>query len=380
VVPVLFYPTWFKPLLRALFVLLIVVAAYFSLHFLIPLTYPFLIGWIIALLVEPSVKWLERRARLPRWAAVTLILFLLLTLFFSLLIFIVAEIVVELTRLADFLPVLINKVGQHIFDAFTRKDTDFRRIIDTIQSYLAKNPQHQQRISASIQENIGIIANKGTELITSILAWIGDFLGNLPFMLTVLVFITLATFFISLDWPRLSHTVIGLIPSRVQKTIGLVMDDLKRALFGFIRAQLTLISITAIIMFVGLLILNVPYAFTIAFFVGLLDLMPYLGVGTILIPWIAYLFLTDNMELGAGLTVVYAVIIVVRQLLEPKLVASNVGLDPLLTLIALFVGLNLYGFLGLVAGPVTVVILLALHRANVFRDIWHFIIGTGKEQ
>jgi predicted PurR-regulated permease PerM len=100
-----------------------------------------------------------------------------------------------------------------------------------------------------------------------------------------------------------------------------------------------------------------------------------LGVGAVLVPWVIYLFITGNIHLGIGLSIVYGVIIVVRQFLEPKLVASNVGLDPLLTLISLFVGLKLFGFLGLIIGPVTSVILLALHRAHVFSDIWKFIIG-----
>ena len=128
-------------------------------------------------------------------------------------------------------------------------------------------------------------------------------------------------------------------------------------------------------MLIGLLILNIPYAITIALLIGLVDLPPYLGVGAVLVPWFLYLFFTGNTKLGLGLLIIYGVIVVVRQLLEPNLLSSNVGLDPLLTLIALFVGLKLFGFLGIIIGPVTVVVILALHRAQVFRDIWMFIKG-----
>jgi predicted PurR-regulated permease PerM len=74
-----------------------------------------------------------------------------------------------------------------------------------------------------------------------------------------------------------------------------------------------------------------------------------------------------------GLLILYVVLLVVRQMLEAKLVSSNVGLDPLTTLIALFVGLNLFGFIGLIIGPVSVVVMIALYRAHVFRDLWRFI-------
>lgn len=128
-------------------------------------------------------------------------------------------------------------------------------------------------------------------------------------------------------------------------------------------------------MLIGLTILKVPYAFTIAFIIGLVDLLPYLGVGAVLVPWIIYLFLTGNLQWAIGLSITYGIIITVRQFLEPKLVASSIGIDPLLTLISLFVGLKLFGMIGLILGPVTVVILMALHRARVFQDVWKYILG-----
>lgn len=372
------HQNWIGPVLRASIVVLIIIIGYMVITFTLPLLYPFVIGLLIAMLIEPLVSWLVRRVRIPRFLAVTIVLLLLLSLLFSLLIFIIAEIVIELTRLAEFLPGFLNKTGQNIFDLFTKENSDFKRLMDTVQNYLEKNPQHEQRISASIEENIGILANKGTELISEILGAIGAFLSNLPYYVTVLVFITLAAFFISLDWPRLRNKALPWIPNHIQKTVGTVVRDLKKALFGFIRAQLTLISITAVIMLIGLLILKVPYAFTLALIIGAIDLLPYLGVGAVFVPWIIYLFLIGNLRLAIGLAIIYGIILVVRQALEPKLVASNVGIDPLVTLIALFVGLKLFGILGLILGPVTVVLLFALHRTNVFRDIWNYIRGTSE--
>ena len=370
------YPQWMGIILRSLLVIGVLLGTYLLISITMPLLYPFVIGWMIAMFIEPMIRWLNKKAKIPRWAGVALILLLLLSLLLSLVIFLVAEIVVELTKLADFLPVIFDKVGQTFVQTFTKEDTDFRRIIDTVQTYLEKNPEHEQRISQSIQENIGIIANKGTELITGILAAIGQFISNLPYLITVLVFITLAALFIGLDWPRLRKKILWVIPDNIQVTLWTVTTDLKKALLGFLRAQLTLVTITAVIMLIGLSILQVPYAFTIAFIIGLVDLLPYLGVGAVLVPWIIYLFLTGNLQWAIGLSITYGVIIIVRQFLEPKLVASSIGIDPLLTLIALFVGLKLFGILGLILGPVTVVILMALHRAHVFQDIWKYILGN----
>jgi sporulation integral membrane protein YtvI len=366
---------WVQPLLRTLTVILIAIVAIYLIRFTLPLIYPFLIGWIIAMLIEPIVRWLEKRVRIPRWVSVTLILLFVLSLILSLVIFIVAEMVMELTHLAEMLPSILSQAREILIDVFTREDTILKRMIDTVQNFLEKNPQHQQRISETIEQNIGLLANKGTQWITAILKGMGAFLGNLPYFLTVSAFITLSAFFIGLDWPRLRFQIKKWIPLRAQQTGGIVVNDLKKALSGFIRAQLILISISAFIMFIGLLVLQVPYAFSIALVVGLTDLLPYVGVSAVAIPWITYLLLKGDMHLGVGVTILFIIIIVVRNLLEPKLVASSVGLDPLLTLIAIFAGLKLFGVLGLILGPVTAVILMTLHRAHVFRDIWRFIHG-----
>lgn len=363
---------WSAMSLRGLVVIAIIVTAGFFAYFAIPLVYPFIIGWLIAMSIEPSVRWLEVRAKTPRWVSVTIILIFVISLLFFLVFFLAAELVIELTHLAEFLPSFIQKIGQQFLTSFT-SDSNVSRLIDTIQSYLEKNPHHKQQITNSLQDNLVGFANKGTLVITSILSSIGATLSNLPFFLTVLVFITLSAFFMGFRHPHIREGISTVTPVRVKETVGMVLFDIKKALFGFMRAQLILISITAVLMFIGLLILRVPYAFTIALLIGLSDLLPYVGVGIIVIPWISYLFLIDNVELAIGLSVVYGILIIVRQIMEPRLVASNIGLDPLLTLIALFVGLQLFGFLGLILGPVILVIGNALYRANFFRDLWRFI-------
>ena len=157
-----------------------------------------------------------------------------------------------------------------------------------------------------------------------------------------------------------------LLPEKAKTSGKTVFIDLKKALFGFIKAQLTLISITAVIILIGLLILRVDYAITIALVAGIVDIIPYLGTGVVFVPWIIYVAIGGDMGLAIGLGVLYIVVLVQRQIMEPKILSSNIGLDPLATLIALFVGFKLIGFLGLIVGPVTLVIISTLYRAQCF--------------
>ncbi|EGK07176.1 sporulation integral membrane protein YtvI [Desmospora sp. 8437] len=367
-------------LLRTLLVVAVTVSAYYLCVLAFPLTYPFLIGWLIAMSVEPAVRLLEVRARFPRWAGVTLTLIMLVGGTLSLLIYLVSRIVMELTNLAEYLPQFFNRMNQYLLDTFIRENGELNEMIHNIQKYMENNPRQSSEILTSIRENLGVVTNKGTQFITDILAGIGSFLGNLPYYATVLVFIILAAFFIGIDWPRLRGRLLSLIPGRVSKTGNLVIRDLKKALFGFVRAQLTLISITAVIVWIGLSLLGVEYALILALITGAVDLLPYLGVGTVMVPWATYLMLAGNFRFGLAIAVLYVVILVVRQTLEPKLVATNIGISPLLTLVALFIGLKLFGVFGLILGPVITVLLLALYRAGVFRDLWTYIVhGTSKQ-
>ncbi|WP_028777550.1 sporulation integral membrane protein YtvI [Shimazuella kribbensis] len=363
---------------RSIFIIILVITAYYLLVFSIPLLYPFLIGWIIAMLIEPIIRVLDQKCKIPRLLGSFLVLFLLLSLLLTSVIFLIAGIVVELTNLAQKLPSFFNDLGELLFQKFVQQNTMLTHIMDTIQSYLQKNPSQQASIQASIQENLSALTKQGTMLITDIISGIGSFLGNLPYLITVLVFITLATFFISLKWPRMNVRIQSMVPESIRQTSGSIMSDLKKALVGFIRAQLTLITISSLIMYIGLLILQVPYAISIALIIGIVDLLPYLGVGAVLVPWIIYLFFIGNFHLAIGLSIVYLVILITRQSIEPKLVATSVGLDPLVTLIALFIGLNLLGVLGFVVGPTVAVIIIALHKAHIFQDVWNFILNGKK--
>lgn len=370
---------WLGIGIRFAIVLAIAVASYYGIIFLVPLIYPFLIGWLIAMAIEPGVQFLHRRLRMPRWASVTFLLLLTVSIISSLLVLLISKVVSELTRLASSLPEYLDNFSQYLFDTILSPDSTITGLILTVQEYLQQHPEHQKEIVESIRNNLGSLTEIGTDLITSVIAGIGSFLGNLPFFITVLLFILLAAFFIAIDWPRLRQVLINILPSHISQTGKMIFKDLRRSLIGFVKAQLTLVIVTGIIVLAGLWILGIEYALTIALITCVIDLLPYLGVGSLLIPWGIYLLLMGNYSLGIGILVVYGVVTVVRQLLEPKLVSANIGLNPLLTLIALFVGLQLFGISGLILGPILGVMIITFHRSGVFRDLWSYIKGKPKQ-
>jgi sporulation integral membrane protein YtvI len=354
-------------------VIAVIILSLFTLYYIWKLAYPFVIAVAIALLINPLVNMLETRGRLPRVWAVVVSLFLIAGIFAGLITLLIAEIVSGANYLSEVLPQHVRTLVTFAEDFIVGQVIPFYHQIAGIFKNLDAGQQ------STILENIETAGSKVAQSA-------GDFLQNffqrlpqliswIPNAASVLIFAALATFFISKDWYTLSAKADRLVPGKAMASGRTVFIDLKKALFGFIRAQFTLISITAIIVLIGLIILRVDYAITIALVSGLVDILPYLGTGAVFVPWIAYEFIAGDAGLGIGLSVLYLVVVVQRQIMEPKILSSSIGLDPLATLIALFAGFKLIGFLGLIVGPVVLVILSTLRRAGVFEDIWRFILG-----
>lgn len=360
-------------LMRVCYVIGIVLGLLVAVTYIAKFTYPFIIAFGLAYLINPLVLFLQRKARLPRALAVLVTLLSIFSALAGLITLLIVEIVAGANYLSSHLPKQLNtliQIGENFF-AFS-----IMPFFERISVLFSSLDQEQQ---TTILENI---QNIGTALTTSIGNFIQDFFQRIPKFIswfpnaaTVIVFSILATFFISNDWNRIRVFFSKLLPQKAKASIGNVLLDLKKAFFGFLKAQFTLVMFTTILVLIGLLVLRIEYAITIALLTGLLDLLPYLGSGTVFLPWIIYEVVSGDFSQAIALSILYIVVIVQRQVMEPKVLSSSIGIDPLLTLISLFVGYKLIGFLGLIAGPIILVILTALHKSHVFRDIWTYIKG-----
>ncbi|MGG3928146.1 sporulation integral membrane protein YtvI [Metabacillus fastidiosus] len=359
--------------LRLLLIICIIAAGLGVIYYLSGLIYPFLIAIALAFLINPLVNFFSIKGKIPRGLAVILAIILLFCLFAGLLTLLVVEIVSGTTYLAKVVPNHFEKLIVYLEIFFVNQIIPLYNQLTAIFNDLGASQQESfisyiQSVGETIASSVGNFIKHFLENIPLIISW-------LPNAATVFVFSLLATFFISKDWYKLKEMLTAILPQKAKVSGKTVFDELKKALIGFIRAQATLISITTIIVLTGLLILRVEYAITIALLIGLIDLLPYLGTGLIFVPWIIYLALSDNVPLAIGIGVLYIVVLVFRQIIEPKVLSSSIGLDPLATLISLFIGFQLIGFLGLIAGPVVLVILKTLHQAGIYQDIWIFIIN-----
>ncbi|MDC3415747.1 sporulation integral membrane protein YtvI [Aquibacillus salsiterrae] len=358
-------------ILRLFLVIGTIISGFIISYYVMKYTYPFIFSILIAMLINPLVNLFEYKIHLPRALSVFLSILLIMAAIAGLITLLIMELISGTTYMAEQIPrhfeTLVSICQQLIVDSIIPIYQKLSIILSGLESY------QQTAILDNIRTLADSFATKGGTILETILTTIPAELSKLPNYITVFIFTLLGTFFISKDWYKLTGLVKKVAPETLIISSSDVITGLKKALFGFIKAQLTLISITALIVLVGLIILQVEHATTIALIIGMVDLLPYLGTGIIFLPWIIYTFLTGNYSFTIGLCVLFIIVVLQRQLMEPKVLSSNIGLHPLATLVSIFVGFQLWGLLGLIIGPSLLVIVNTLYQSGVLYRLWLFI-------
>ncbi len=174
----------------------------------------------------------------------------------------------------------------------------------------------------------------------------------------------IASFMLSVRLPGLRQWLRERIPLHQQDRLVAVKNALKRALGGWLLAQIKLACVTFFVLSIGFFLLQIRHSLLWSFLITLVDAFPILGVGTVLLPWSVVALLQGNLPLGLGLLAIYAVAWVLRSTLEPKLVGKSLGLDPLVTLLSIYAGFKLWGILGMLLTPI-----LAMAAVQVWKAI-----------
>ncbi len=309
---------------------------------------PFIIALLLAFLLEPLVKRLA--VKIGRGYASLASLIVAFGILAVLLFALVNRLHSELLMLSSSFPTY-NEIVQFLSVK-----------IQTVQHFINLNPKVKESVYNSTQEFFSVLQTWATVASGFLLR----VLAALPGTFAVVLIATIGTYFISSDYPRVTAFIKSLFPKAWAGKVQTVSKDLGTAVFGFLTAEFTLISITMVLTIIGLMILGLDYAFTLGVLTGLLDVLPVVGTGLLFVPWILWKFISGQIAFGVKLSIMYAIILAVRQFMEPKILSKNIGLDPLPTLISMYVGLQLLGGWGLILGPTVIIVYKALVKAGVF--------------
>jgi sporulation integral membrane protein YtvI len=337
-----------NPYLKALWILLVIIAG----SFILPHSVPILLALITAIVLEPFVKALQRGLRLKRVYAVILAFASFLLVFGGLLFFVTTRIVIEVVELSQWLPGILLNLSEPV-----------RAWAGEIQAYFETlPPASAQNLQATLSKTFDSLNDLTINLLNGMVALI----SSLPNLMVVTIVYIVALFLFSLDLPALVRNFLDLFDEETQLKVRLVLDNLNRAIIGFLQAQILISFLTYDLVLIGLWVLGVKYALAIALIIVIVDVLPVLGTGAVIVPWAMYAFVTGNNSLAVGLLILYVVIILFRRIIEPKILGNSLGISALATLISMYLGFMVLGFIGLIAGPGLVILYQAFRDAGFF--------------
>jgi sporulation integral membrane protein YtvI len=325
---------------------------------------PFVIGWIISAIATPVVNWLEKRLKIVKRLGSALIVVVVLVLIVLLIYTACSRIMAEIGDLVKNFPGL-----------YAQLEEGLRQIGTTLSGVFSRLPNGIQNGWNTVLDNLDqSMGNLVTKFSQPTVTAAGNFAKSLPSYLISFIVMMMSAYFFTVQREEVIRWMKKVSPPSVTKRMDLVMDNLKYAVGGYFKAQFKIMGIVFVILFVGFAVLGVHYSVLIAFLIAFLDFLPFFGTGTAMIPWALYKGLTGDYKMTVALVVIYLITQLVRQLLQPKLVGDSMGLNPLVTLLLLYVGYKVSSVIGMILAVPIGLVLINMIRAGAF----DYILDDGR--
>lgn len=311
---------------------------------------PFIIAWFLSFLIEPLVSFLKNFLKFPRWLASLVSLLSVLTIFVFLLQTIITNLVIQLNQLYE--QISQNPEILKILEI---------KIIEKLNGITAIPIP----ALASIENRLDVLINSLYSILKSSVFYFLNTLKLLPNLFIFFLITIVSTFFMSKDRETIEKFISRQIPVGLSDKINAIKMDIWNTFYGFLKAELIIISITFSLSLIGLKLIGIKYYLVLAVIISFVDILPVLGTGTVLIPTSLWFILNQNIITGIKLLILYGIIVTTRQIIEPKLIGSRIGLHPLVTLIAIYVGLKIFGILGIIIGPLTAILFKEFQKMGI---------------
>lgn len=330
-------------------------AIYLGVRFLLPVLLPFLLALGIAAAIMPAAERVAKRSGIPKRICAVVFFFLLL----AALTLIVGWSVSRLLREAgELLGRLLSEYGS--FDGAVNAALSY------LESVLVRTGLFSEG-SGELRERLyRMLGEALPTMLSTVASWISSFAGGLirafPDFLLATVVTVIAGFYLCFDREGIAQGVRAALPDGIKRRMTEWKRRMRHLSLRYLRAYFLLLLITLVLLLVGFWILGVRYAFLTASVTAVVDFLPVLGIGTVLLPWAAVVLIQGNYYLGFGLLILYGSAMLLRQILEPRLVGKSLGMHPLLTVVATYTGWKLFGVIGMIIAPFAAVLFKGILR------------------
>ena len=349
---------YLKVALNLLIALLFLLFCAFLLPKLIKFFMPFILGWVIAMIANPLVKFLDSKFRVVRKAASAVIIIL-----------VIGAVILILYNVAMILGEQVRGFMGDLPETWKSMQADLDMVGRNLSRYYDKLPEDmQERMMGILESSEEILAGLGTRVSAPTVKAAGNFAKNIPLAMIYIIMTLISAYFFIADRETILEFVRTHTSQGMKEQFQVVSDSLRQAVGGYFKAQFKIMGIVAVILFIGLKILRVRYVTLIAFLIAFLDFLPFFGTGTVMLPWAVIKFLSGNYKMTIGLLIIWAVSQLVRQIIQPKIVGDSMGMPAIPTMFLLYIGFRLGGAVGLIIAVPVGMIVYNLYKAGLFSN------------
>lgn len=365
-----------KVLISLIVVVSVIVLGYFSLpmvfdgvRYLIKLFLPFLLGYLFALIARPLVSFTQKLIKVPRGIATIVVMVLILGILGSIVGTVIYKIVDEAKNLYEYIQWNYASIERSVINMVEETKDFFSNLHPSVQEAI-------NTTTNTMLEKFSNFINSNSE---PMMSHAGNVAKSLPGIFIGVIVFLLSSFFMLTDYELISDTIHKVFKGNSLEKLERVKQQIRNYLGGYVKAQLLIMSIAFCIMLISFSILNIEFGFVIALGIAVLDALPFFGSGAALWPWSIISFINGDLTRGFGLIIIYAIIFMSRQFIEPKIVSSKIGLHPILTLLSMYVGYRILSVGGMILGPLILMLIISFYKAGVFdglirliRGMWNF--------
>lgn len=350
---------YFRVLVNLVLTIVMFILALILIPKLISFFFPFVLAFFLSLIANPVVRFMEKRIRIKRRIGSILLIILVLAILLGGLYLLISSIIMQIISLIEDIPKMISQITlsiEHLqvwFSGITEKPPfDVEKILEDFQINI------QEWLSVFLSSiEIPSFSEAGNYL---------KLFGDLIFI----VFITiLATYFMMAEREKIMDRARKILPESICHGYQLILSNFKKAVGGYFKAQLKIMVILIVIMYVTFLFIGIKYSFLLAFIVGFIDLLPIFGTGIVFWPWAIIDFFTEDYNRAITILFLYFVCQVIKQLLQPKIVGNSIGISPFLALLFMFIGYRIAGVIGLILGIPFGMVAISFYRLGMFDRI-----------
>lgn len=342
-------------IIRFIFFSIVILGTYLFFRYAMYYIMPFLIGFLIAFMLQPFIKRMTSLIKLPKkfCAIISFLLF-----YFTIGLFITLLTIRGYHFVNDFLKTLPALYTSEIQPALY----DLMRTIEIQIGGL--NPELVTLLNTAINTLYESLSGIINSLSSAILPIFTGFAGSIPSVFVSVFFTILSSLFFTIDYQKITSFLVYQFPKRGREILINVKGYITGSVLQLLKAYGKLMSLTFLELALGLTILGVENAIVIAFIIAIFDILPFLGTGGVMIPWVIFMFLGNNTKMAIGLLILYLIITLIRNVLEPKLVGQQIGIHPLLMLVCMYLGGRLFGVLGIFLLPLIIIVIQNLNESG----------------